>query len=285
MWGKNNGINALCLLAYMGRGHVPGRGPFKAMLQRGVDYLLATQTAQGLYDSTHPSHGPMYEHALATLALIEAYGYRPSVKMRQSVQSAIDLIVKTQSKGGQYDGGWRYQPQSGDADLSVTVMQIVALRAAINARLTVPDDTIARAVKYVKSCAEKQHGFSYQPGQGPREAVTAAGVLSLQLCGAFDDQATKDGLEAISKVTFGPAIQHFYYFNYYAMQANYQAGGKYWAAWHPQARGWLLENQNEDGSFPGYADQQYNGDAMCYSTAMALIAMEVHLHYLPAYQR
>jgi hypothetical protein len=285
-WDRNNGVNAICLLAFMGRGHVPGRGPYKAVLQRGVDFILATQDGSGMYISPQPSHGPMYEHALSTLALIEAYGYRPSVSMRGSVQKAVDLIVKAQTRGGPHDGGWRYQPVGGDGDLSASVMQCVALRAAMNARLSVPEETVTRAVRYVKACAVPGHGFAYQPGQGPREPVTAAGCLSLQLLGAFDDPAVKDGLELILKTTYGPRIQHFYYFNYYAMQAMYQAGGEAWSQWHPVARRWLLENQNEDGSFPGYAEQQYNAtEAATYSSAMALIALEVYMHYLPAYQR
>lgn len=285
-WGRNNGVNAICLLAIMGRGHVPGRGPFKAALQRGIDCLVATQDASGMYISPHPTHGPMYEHGLATLAMVEAYGYRPSLRMRQSVQRAVDLIVKAQTKGGTHDGGWRYQPQPGDGDLSASVMQCVALRAAMNAKLDVPQETIDRAVKYVRACVVKGQGFAYQPGQGPREPVTAAGCLSLQLLGAFEDTRVKDGLEYLSKATYGPRIQHFYYFNYYAMQAMYQAGGEYWNQWHGRARKWMLENQDEDGSFPGLAEQQYNAiDAATYSTGMALIALEVYLHYLPAYQR
>lgn len=285
-WGRNNGINAICLLSFMGRGHVPGRGPYKGVLQRGIDFILATQEPSGMYVSPQPTHGPMYEHALATLALIEAYGHRPSVPMRKSVQRAVDLIIKSQTRTGMHDGGWRYQPSPGDGDLSASVMQCVALRAAMNARLTVPQESIDRAVRYVRACAVKGHGFAYQPGQGPREPVTAAGCLSMQLLGAFDDVMVKDGLDTLLKLNFGPQIQHFYYFNYYAMQAMYQAGGQYWHQWHIKARHWMLENQNRDGSFPGFAEQQYNAiDAATYSTAMALIALEVYLHYLPAYQR
>jgi hypothetical protein len=37
----NTGINALCLLAFMGRGHVPERGPYRETVGRAVDGLLA----------------------------------------------------------------------------------------------------------------------------------------------------------------------------------------------------------------------------------------------------
>lgn len=280
-FGRNNGVNAVCLLAFLGRGHVPGRGPYRHVVDRAMAFILATQAPNGLYASPNPSHGPMYEHALTTLAMIEAYGFVPDPGMRRSLQRAIVLIVKAQN--GQ--GGWRYQPVPQDADLSVTVMQIVALRAAMNARFEVPESTLERAVQYVQSCVVKRGGFAYQPGGGPSPARTAAGVLSLQLLGKFNDPAVKAGLAYLQSEPYDPGKSHFWYMNYYAMQAYFQAGGEGWARWHPKVRQFLLARQNPDGSWPGYAAEKYNGPAKCYSTAFGAMCLEVYMHYLPAYQR
>jgi len=279
--GRNNGINAICLLAFMGAGHVPDRGPYRHIVNRAVQFLASTQNEKGLYASPNPSHGPMYEHALATLAMIEAYGGLPSKSMRTSVQKAVDLIVNSQSPVG----GWRYHPVPQDADLSVTVMQVVALRAAQNARLHVPEATMDRALKYVRACAVPSGGFAYQPGGGPAPARSAAGMLCLQLLGAYDDPAVEKCITYLSYTPFDQRIGHFYYLAYYAMQSHFQAGGDAWAKWHPVARDFFLEHQNEDGSWPGYSEQKFNGPANCYSTGFATMALTVYLHYLPAYQR
>ena len=223
----------------------------------------------------------MYEHGLATLAMIEAYGFVPTVKMRSSVQSAVNLIVKSQST----NGGWRYHPRPGDHDLSVTVMQVVALRAATNARLEVPEETLKKALGYVRLCIVPGGGFAYQPGGSALPARTAAGCLSMQLLGAFDDPAVTRGLEYLQKRGYGRGVDHFWYMNYYAMQAQFQAGGKHWARWHPKVREFLLKHQKEDGSWPGFSSSGHNGPARCYSTAMGAMALEVYMHYLPAYQR
>lgn len=285
MQGNNNGINALCLLAMLGRGHVPGRGPYQPVVDRAITFILSTQRESGLYQSPNASHGPMYEHALATLAMIQAYGFIPTQAMHTSVQSAVDLIVRTQSDKGPHAGGWRYRPRKHDADLSVTVMQIVALRAAINARLIVPQQTVDDALAYVRRCIVDKGGFAYQPGQHPRQGVTAAGCLSLQLFGAFDDPAVEAGLNWLLDRPFKPG-NHFWYTNYYAMQAMFQAGDPYWSKWSQRARPWLLDHQQADGSWPGYHAKKINGpEARCYSTAFAVISLEVFLHYLPVYQR
>ena len=279
----NTGVSALCTLAFMGRGHVPGRGPYEKTVGLAIEGLLASRQKNGLLCfAGGNSHGPMYEHALATLALIEASGWMTAPELRQTCRQAVDLIVAAQNK----EGGWRYQPQPRDADLSVTVMQVVALRAAQNARLDVPQQTLDHAVDYVKKCSRPDGGFGYQPGAGVKNAQSAAGALCLQLLGRFDDPAVGKALESLQTRKYAPQMdQYFHYMNYYAMQAHFQAGEGAWDTWHPRVRTQLLETQAADGSWPGWGEERLNGPAKCYSTAMGAITLEVYMHYLPAYQR
>ena len=215
----------------------------------------------------------MYEHALATLSLIEAYGGIGSLPMRRSLQKGVDLIVASQNG----EGGWRYQPRAADADLSVTVMQIVALRAAINARLNVPQATTDKATNYVKSCIAPAGGFSYQPHGGANCAQSAAGALSLQLLGQFDDPAVRKALELLQGKNYnGHMDPYFWYMSYYAMQAHFQAGEAQWATWHPRVRKFLLDTQNEDGSWPGHGEDKFNGPALTYSTALGACPGSLH---------
>ncbi len=278
--GVNNGVNALCLLAFLGRGHVPGRGPYQPVVDRAVAFIRATQEPNGLYKTPNHWTGVMYEHGLATLAMIEAYGFMPGEDMRREVQNAVDLIAKVQSP----TGGWRYHPTPADADLSVTVMQVVALRAAQNARLEVPQKTVDAALQYVRACASG-NGFAYQPGKGPNLPQTAAGCLSMQLLGAFDDPAVAKGLAHLNGAAYNADNDYFWYMNYYAMQATFQAGGAHWDTWHRRARDFLLGHQRPNGSWPGFKEAQFGGPGDTYSTALGAMTLEVYMHYLPAYQR
>lgn len=289
-WADNHACNAMPILAFMGRGHVPGRGPHRETLEKTKRFILATQSKEGVFASPRPSHGPMYEHALCTLALSEMYGVDPDVQLESKLRKAVELIVRSQAN----NGGWRYQPHPGDHDLSVSVMQIVALRAANNAEIPVPAKTITEAIKYVKSCEVPSGGFAYQPGGGANPQMTAAGILSLQLLGRYDDPSVNKALNTLEKlpVQWGSAgqIQYFYYFHYYAIQGHYQAGGQYWNSWHPRVREMLLEKQNKDGSWdcPGgtaEANEGTVGPNKVYWTAMASLVLEIYMHFLPAYQR
>jgi hypothetical protein len=283
-WHNNHAVNALALLAFMGRGHTPGRGPYRDVIERGKNYLLTTANPTTGY----VSFSSMYEHGLATLALAEMYGMDPDPKLEEVLRKAVDLIVKAQSPSG----GWRYNPAPGDQDLSVTVMQIVALRAANNAEIPVPAVVIEKAIAYVRSCAHPNGGYAYQAGGGPSPPTIAAGILSLQLLGKFDDPTIPKAVGELAKVPiqWGTAVQYFYYFHYYAIQASYQIGGKQWNDWHPKVREMLLEKQNGDGSWnvpdgTAEASEGTVGPNKVYWTAMASLVLEIYMHFLPAYQR
>ena len=287
-WDDCNAPNALAILSIMGLGHVPGRGPYADVLERAKKYILRTQEDSGLFRSKRiPGSGPMYSHGLTTLCMAEMYGMDPDPKLEEGVRKAVDLIVRCQSSAG----GWRYQPNPSTQDVSVTVMQVVALRAANNAEIPVPQKTIDNAVKYIKSCAHPKGGFGYQ-NPARRAPTTAAGILSLQLLGHYNDPTVTKALDWMStlpvKWSTAGGINYFYYFHYYAIQANYQAGGKHWNQWHPRVREMLLSKQREDGSWdlPGGSEgASVVGRNRVYWTSMASLVLEVYMHFLPAYQR
>jgi hypothetical protein len=291
-WSSNMAMNGVAVLAFLSKGHVPGRGKYgdvveggtvkPGVLTRAKKYILSRANKQTGYISS----SSMYEHGLVTTSLAEMYGMDPDPELEETLRKAIDLIVKCQSPAG----GWRYSPAPVDQDLSVSVMQIVALRAANNAEIPVPQQTLDKAIKYVQSMANGNVGFGYAgPGAGPQ--TTPAGILSLQLLGKYDDPRIPGSLDYLTSLAVGwpGGAQYFYYSHYYAIQATYQAGGKHWNDWHPKVRELLLSKQNADGSWdvpPGTAEANLiTSDNKTYSTALATLILNIYMHYLPAYQR
>ena len=221
-------------------------------------------------------------HGIATLALTEIYGQTKSPAIRTKLQRAIQLIVKTQSTQGPHSGGWRYRPRPEDADISITVMQVVALRAAKNAGLDVPQRTIDDAIEYVKRCrVGNSGGFAYQAnGGGAGFARTAAAIYSLQVCGLYDDPLVAGGAEYLfSKVNEGG--QWWTYGCNYAAPALYMIGGDSWKRWYGTMREKLLASVKKNG------DQSYwDGDVgQVYCTAVHATILAMPYHYIPLYQR
>lgn len=71
----------------------------------------------------------------------EVYGMYPDSMVRDKLKAAVKLIVSTQND----EGGWRYEPKRQDADISVTICQVMALRAARNAGIDVAIKSLAGA--------------------------------------------------------------------------------------------------------------------------------------------
>jgi hypothetical protein len=271
------GITGLCCLAFLSAGHQPGRGPYGRVLARATDFLADKVQRTGLVYNAAGSPGPpMYGHGFATLALAELYGQSKRRDLRDKLERAVKLILTTQNE----EGGWRYQPRVADADISVSVSQVMALRAAHNAGVPVPRDVIQRAIDYMKECANNADGgFSYMPSQrvsGP--ARTGAGILSLILAGERKAPEVQRGLQYLMEHPPGTREQHLFYGVYYNTQAMYQAGGAYWRFWFPRLASYLLDTQRQEGSW-------WDGPGAPYATAMGVLALQVPAHLLPIYQR
>ncbi len=292
--GKNTGIVGLTVLAFLAASNEPGRGKYGEVIDKAVTFLLKSRKQGMLIRDRDTSHGPMYEHGIATLVLGEVAGMidesRPGFESFARVhRSAVNLILRAQDvpRDRTYIGGWRYTPTSDQADLSVTGWQILALRAAQDAGLSVPRRAIERAVLYVKRCAAPDGGFLYDPLQSrrPNAAMTGTGLLALELCGAFASEEALRAGDWILKNPIAWKTPFFYYSMYYSTQAMYQLGGKHWEVFRPSTEGLLLEKQKPDGSWelPPNVHEQEAGYA--YTTSLAVLALSVEFKCLPIYQR
>jgi hypothetical protein len=273
-------VVSLVGLAFLANGSAPGRGSYGQQINRCLDDLLANTDDSGFINAPgSSSHGPMYGHGFATLFLAEVYGTRPEPDLRKKLVKAVKLIVNTQND----EGGWRYQPERREADISVTICEVMALRAARNAGIFVGNDTIDRCTEYVKRCQNPDGGFAYMlPGGESAFARSAAGVVALYSAGIYEGDEIRRGLaylqQAVPQANAIGIENHFFYGHYYAAQAMWQAGGDSWRRWYPAIRDTLMERRKADGSW---------FDQVCpeYGTAMACLILQMPNNYLPIFQR
>jgi hypothetical protein len=281
-FSRNVAVCGLAGMSFLAAGSTPRRGPHGANVERCIDFILANTQESGFINvAAASSHGPMYGHGFATLFLAECYGMTPRQDIREKLAKAIGLIVNTQNS----EGGWRYHPQRHDADISVTIAQIMALRAARNAGISVPRETIDRCIEYVKRSQNADGGFMYMLQTGGQSVFprSAAGVVALYSAGIYDSAEIKKGLNYLLAYLPRPGDfnreSHYFYGHYYAVQAMWHAGGEYWSRWYPAIRDALLARQADDGSWVD--------TSVCteYGTAMAAIILQMPNNYLPIFQR
>lgn len=279
-YSRNIAVVSLAGMAFLAAGNTPGRGEYGGHLNRCISYILSAADESGFISiPATASHGPMYDHGFAMLFLAEIHGMTTDSDVREKLHRAVRLAVTTQN----HEGGWRYQPKPLEADLSVTICQVMALRAARNAGLYVPNETIDRCIDYVKRSQNADGGFMYMLSGGPSKFPrSAAGVVALYSAGIYEGDEIRKGLDYISQQV--PRAEdfsrdtHAMYGYYYATQAMWQAGGEHWQKWYPNIQEVLLKQQQSDGSWM---------DLICaeYGTAMACIILQMPNNYLPIFQR
>jgi len=276
-WG-NNGENGMALCALMVNGTTPGYGKYGTHVAKGIEYILSTQKPSGVL-TVLGGDNVMYEHALATLALAEAYGMTHNPDIRPALIRAVNLIVETQH----HTGGWRYPPQPVPGDLSVTVMQVMALRAAAEVGVYVPKETIEHAIAFIKSCwHEPSAGFGYRQSAETNFNRAGAGVVCLQSIGLYEDPVIpkavetifKKGLEAMKEPD--RTHEHFWYGHYYASVALYHYGGDRWKEYYRKVCEMVM---NDWQKTPAYWQHS------TLPTSWAILTIGVPYRYLPIYQR
>ncbi len=268
-YGGEPGVVGLAVVSMLAHGDDPNNGPFSLAINRGLNFILDNQNLKTGYIGR-----TMYNHGFATLALAEAYGSVENERLGFALTKAIQLITDSQSRNPK--GAWRYSPESKDADTTVSGAQMVALFAARNAGLGVPEEAIQKGLKFFERCQTGEGGFGYTSAAGPNGPRTAIATLVLALAKQKDTDSFRNAFAYLKRA---PRSNSYYqYFLYYASQAFFHAGPKHWNEWNRNNIIELGKSQNGDGSWDG----QF-GATFC--TASSLLSLALNYRYLPIYER
>ena len=277
--GHDQAATAFALLAFYGRGEVHDEEcTYQDTVKRGIEWLVGQQdTGTGDLRGTNPRNNAMYDHGIAALAVVEAYGVTKDTTLRPKAQAAIEFIVDTQHEGG----GWRYQPNQ-KGDLSVTGWYIMALASARMSGIEVPDKTMEGAEKFLASVSHGKNKGSYGytgPGGGTA-AMNAAGFFCSQLLGHSSN--TAKAYESSAVVDRQGFNLNDIYYAYYGSVASYQHQGPAWKKWMATMHPAFVKAQNSDGSWnTGGGHGGAMGKIIC--TALVTLCLEAHYRYTPLY--
>lgn len=286
--GPKIAITALSLMAFMSSGHVPGDGRYGQTVRRGLDFILDSFPADGYVGKVDGSR--MYGQGIITLALSEAYGLERDparqAKMKAALISAVQVIVAAQQlkKDENHAGGWRYEPNAVDSDLSLSGWNMLALRSCNNIGISVQRDAIDKAAAYVLRCYRKQEkAFSYQPWQGPSPAMTGVGILNLCLMDRAESPEVAAAASYLSTANLNEDTRFPYYSFYYCTHAAYQLGEPVWSRTWKVTSDNLVARQEADGGWPQSRSGEEPG--RIYATSMALLTLAIPSGLMPVHQR
>ncbi len=291
--GSTAAIPALAGMAFLSKGHLPGEEPYGDVVNRAIDYVLDCADMRpdarfrGYFGGR--GNGRMYAHSIATLFLSEVSGMvdpERQARIDEVLPLATRVILDAQDHTKTVDqdrGGWRYNPDSPDSDMSCSGWALMALRSVRLNGGSVPGDAIEKAVAYIKrSQSPDKGGFVYRLQEGDRfiTTLTGAGILCLELCGRHNDPASLRAASYLSRDFRNLANQsNALYGLYYTAQGSFQVGGDLWrdfSAWMYET--WL-PRQRPDGAW------ERNEVSPAYATSLCVLAFTVPYRQLPIYQR
>lgn len=282
------GITSLGGLALLSRKRGVKDEDFDKAVDKAVRFVLKQEdkdTAGFFHNRQAAVHGPMYGHGFAMLFLADAHAASKDKKLQKEIKDALERAVKLLLNSQSREGGWRYQPRSADADISVTACQVLGLRAARDLGIDVPKANLDKAIDYIKRCQDPNSGgYRYQSfGGAPGFARTSAGLASLNRLGVKDGDAVKKGMDYVQKQKGIKAFEweiHYSYGHYYAAKTMWYAGDREWQAWYPAARDELLKSRKDDHFVAPKMK-------ICahYDTAVALIVLQMPHQQLASLRR
>ena len=296
------GATALALLPFLSEGIAHSRVPqgqeeleqYQQVVERGLIFLaLSQQRSNDINDGR--LDGGTYAHALATIALCEAYGLSGDDRLRGHAQLALKYLLNAQHQAG---GGWRYSPNQ-PGDLSATGWVFLAIRSAQLTGISVLPDSLQRARRFVDSCGVGPEGlllsrYCYQPGaaeSAEKLSMTAAGLLTQQYLGWKKDE---QDLVAGSKYLMenqppeqGASLGDMYFY-YYATQVLHHLEGNNFDLWNHRMREHLVRTQEKSGDYKGSwridGVPHGNTGGRIYVTSLAMLTLQVPYRHLPMYR-
>jgi hypothetical protein len=296
--GANTGFALLCFLAH---GETPASAEFGQTVQKGLQFLMSRQGADGSFDANG------YANGIATYAMCEAYAMTKILALKDAAEKSIGRVVTGQQAGGGYNYNYQMGPRW---DTSVAGWQMQALKAAKMAGLESAgvDQAIDKARQWLKnnSFNPQNGGFSYsangnEVGPGGSWTMTGVGVLCLQFYGCAKDVETRAGLKFLENQVFNwdkgsdekekdgkPAAgrgSNSVYGWYYVTQAKFQEGGATWDSWNRQFAIALINGQFDDGHWTNGDWGGSAGSPEVYTTCLACLMLEVYYRYLPTFQK
>jgi len=305
---SDTAATGLSLLSFQGAGYTHQQYQYATAVGKALDFLVKNQQPNGdLYKREDPASDQnawLYSHAIAALALCEAYGMTQDPALREPAQKAINFMVESQDK---QRGGWRYRPGNG-TDTSVSGWFMMAFKSGQLAGLDVPAPTFELIEGYLdQSQVSKsvRHLYRYNPfaadtpeqrhGREVTPVMTSAGLLMRLYFGWQRGQtemtAGADYLLEHPPVpgTKDATLRDTYYW-YYSTQVLFHMGGERWKKWNGTLYPMLIQTQVTEGPNAGSWDPyqptadlwaKYGG--RLYVTTLNLLSLEVNYRHLPLY--
>jgi len=285
------GLTGLATLAFLGAGYTDQHGRFKQTVDKALHHILKIQTPSGRFGPEAGSR-TIYNHAICTLAVSEAYGMTKNDRYRAAAETGIAYALKRQH----IDGGWGYLRDGATnymSDVSVTGWVVMALKSAEMAGIKVPKTAWKTTLEYVDGAGDAKGLAGYtRAGRfvtPQNRSTVGVGLLCRQFSPVKVGAAKESDIaDALARMLPSENGEGFFYHAYYGSLSLYHHGGPKWEKWNTHVRDLLVKTQEihgcEAGSWSPGEKRWASWAGRIYATTMATLTLEVYYRYLPIHR-
>jgi hypothetical protein len=286
-WEADTALTGLALLTFLGAGYTHADGRYATVVGKGLDFLVAQQKRDGDLRGRSQVVG-MYCHAMATLAMCEAFALTGDDHLRDPVERAIAFLVRGRARDGM---AWRYAPGAPVGDTSILGWVVMGLKSAKEVGIPIPGEPAVRrgTLLWLEKVATGQSkGLArYQPWESVTPTMTAEAWVCRQFLGVGGPgSASSEAAEFLLRNESDRGKTNVYYW-YYATLALYQHGGEPWTKWNAQIRDKIVGLQaisgHQTGSWEPDSSVYGAKGGRIYCTTLAALSLEVYYRYLRLY--
>lgn len=296
----DGGVTGLALLAYIRAGHTHKKGKYREVVKKGLDWLLEIQVKEAEPKGAigfemvgdRPKEEWVYNHAIATTTLCEAYAATRDETLLGPAKHAVSFCVQAQNP----HFGWRYGIRSGDNDTSVTTWMVKALSSARAVGIEVPPTAFEGPIQWYNRATSQSGATGYRAPdgsssflpmqQGKYDAVpcmTATAIAGRALLGQeTSTPVIKKGVrllrESLPAWPDNGTRQVNLYYWYYGARAMRAVGEEDQRLWNGSVQEALLPHQRKEGHEAGSWDPVGEwgvAGGRVYATAIAVLTLEV----------
>ena len=289
----NIAATGMALLPFLAAGQthkVAAGNKYKETVEKGLTFVVSQQLPAGNFRGS----GGMYSHAIAAIAICEAYGMTgDKSKLLLPAKKAIEYIIKAQGS----DGSWGYSA-GANGDTSIVGWQIQALQSARMCKdIGVPAQTLDKAKKFLDKVAEgsKKSAYGYTDNKNTSPTLSSVGLLCRYYVDGWGPvhPGMADGVDRLRKQWMPTETRFDMYYYYYATQIMHFHEGDVWHKdWNPKMRDMLLKlqtsgknNDKLDGSWDPDKSMIGSSCGRLGTTCLPTLTLEVYYRHLPLYKR
>jgi hypothetical protein len=273
----------MSLLPFLAAGETHKSGKlYKQTVAKGLAFLTSKQNGAGTFTGS----SGMYAHAIATIAMCEAYGMTNDPALKNKVLAAVKYIEKGQGP----NGSWGYSA-GVEGDTSIVGWQVQALKSAEMAGLYKAPAAVKKAEQFLVSVsAMSESRYGYKAPEADKPNLTGVGLLCRQYMGWGARQPSlAKGVEYLLSMPPDAGNFNMYYYYYATQVVHFFEGDAWFKEWNPKMQKLLLSLQVKAGANLGSWDKDgaIIGEhcGRLGTTCLALLTLEVYYRHLPLYKR